>query len=187
MFICSIWCGLWSASIFVMVMMNIITMSPQVSLWFVSAYPCFWIEDHGSLTRYPKLRVAHALGMPGTLSPPPWVSDPNMHHGTCVTHVPWCMLGSLTCGFLWSRWRGKRSWNSWHMRNLQFCVSGKRPIHEDMCVFCFVFGYTIVFGRLILIICPYWNAVSLALGNHIVCGYSTVNDVTLTNMGKIHQ
>ena len=21
-----------------------------------------------------------------------------MHHGTCVTHVPWCMSGSLTCG-----------------------------------------------------------------------------------------
>ena len=20
-----------------------------------------------------------------------------MHHGTCVTHVPWCMSGSLTC------------------------------------------------------------------------------------------
>ena len=26
------------------------------------------------------------------------VSDSNMHHGTCVTHVPWCMSGSLTCG-----------------------------------------------------------------------------------------
>ena len=26
------------------------------------------------------------------------VSDPGMHHGTCVTHVPWCMSGSLTCG-----------------------------------------------------------------------------------------
>ena len=27
------------------------------------------------------------------------VSDPVMHHGTCVTHVPWCMSGSLTrCG-----------------------------------------------------------------------------------------
>ena len=25
-------------------------------------------------------------------------SDPGMHHGTCVTHVPWCMSGSLTCG-----------------------------------------------------------------------------------------
>ena len=28
-----------------------------------------------------------------------------IHHGTCVTRVPWCMPGSLTCGFLWSRWR----------------------------------------------------------------------------------
>ena len=26
------------------------------------------------------------------------VSDPDMHHGTCVTHVPWCMSGSLTRG-----------------------------------------------------------------------------------------
>ena len=24
------------------------------------------------------------------------VSDPGRHHGTCVTHVPWCMSGSLT-------------------------------------------------------------------------------------------
>ena len=28
----------------------------------------------------------------------PLVSDPCMHHGTCATHVPWCMSGSLTCG-----------------------------------------------------------------------------------------
>ena len=28
----------------------------------------------------------------------PLVSNPSMHHGTCVTHVPWCMSGSLTCG-----------------------------------------------------------------------------------------
>ena len=26
----------------------------------------------------------------------PLVSDPGMHHGTCVTQVPWCMSGSLT-------------------------------------------------------------------------------------------
>ena len=25
-------------------------------------------------------------------------SDPGMHHGTCVTHAPWCMSGSLTHG-----------------------------------------------------------------------------------------
>ena len=28
----------------------------------------------------------------------PLVRDPGMHHGTCVTHVPWCMSGSLTRG-----------------------------------------------------------------------------------------
>ena len=26
----------------------------------------------------------------------PLVSDPGMHHVTCVTHVPWCMSGSIT-------------------------------------------------------------------------------------------
>ena len=26
----------------------------------------------------------------------PLVSDPGMHHGTCETHVPWCISGSLT-------------------------------------------------------------------------------------------
>ena len=31
----------------------------------------------------------------------------DMHHGTCVTHVPWCMPESLTSDFLWSRWREK--------------------------------------------------------------------------------
>ena len=56
-------------------------------------------RHHGPLTRYVKLRVAHALGMPGTFSPPPQVSDLDMIHGTCVTHVPWCMPGSLTNGF----------------------------------------------------------------------------------------
>ena len=28
----------------------------------------------------------------------PLVSDPGMHHDTCVTHVSWCMSGSLTSG-----------------------------------------------------------------------------------------
>ena len=83
---------------------------------------------YGPLTRNIKLRVAHAPEMPGTFSPPPRVSDPDMHHGTCVTHVPWYMPGSLTDGFLWSRWRGKRSRHSRRMRNLQFYVSGKKPL-----------------------------------------------------------
>ena len=28
----------------------------------------------------------------------PLVNDPDMHHGTCVTHVPWCLSGSLIRG-----------------------------------------------------------------------------------------
>ena len=28
----------------------------------------------------------------------PLVSEPAMHNGTCVNHVPWCMSGSLTNG-----------------------------------------------------------------------------------------
>ena len=51
------------------------------------------------------------------------VSDPGMHHGTCVTHVPWCNVGIAN-----TRWRGKRSRHSRRMRNPQFCASGKRPI-----------------------------------------------------------
>ena len=54
-----------------------------------------------------KIAGAHAPGMLGTFSLPPRVSDPDMHHGTCVTHVPWYMPGSLTGGFLWIRRRGK--------------------------------------------------------------------------------
>ena len=68
--------------------------------------PTGTIFVHGPLTRYINLRVAHTPGILGTFSPPSRVSDPDMHHGTCVTHVSWCMLGSLTSDFLCSRWRG---------------------------------------------------------------------------------
>ena len=86
------------------------------------------VHGHGPLAIYVKLWVAHAPGMPGTLPPLPRVSDPDMHHGTCVTHVPWCIPGSLTRSFLRSRWRGKRSRHSRPMRNSQFYISGKRPM-----------------------------------------------------------
>ena len=64
--------------------------------------PCQWAS-----CQIRKIAGAHAPGMPGMFSPSPQVSDPNMHHGTCVTHVPWCMPGSLTSGFLWNRRRGE--------------------------------------------------------------------------------
>ena len=46
---------------------------------------------HGPLPGYAKWRFAHAKETA-------IVSEPGMHHGTCVTHVPWCMSGSLTRG-----------------------------------------------------------------------------------------
>ena len=51
----------------------------------------------------PRIACAHAPGMLGRFSPPPRVRDPDMHHGTCVTHVPWGMPGSITNRFLWNR------------------------------------------------------------------------------------
>ena len=83
---------------------------------------------HGPLARYVKLRVVHAPGMLGTFSSHPRISDPDMHHGTCVTHVLWCMPASLTSGWPWSRWWEKCSRHSRRMRTPQFYVSGKRPI-----------------------------------------------------------
>ena len=87
-----------------------------------------WVPSWKPLARCVKLRTSHAPGMPGTVSPPSLVCDPDMHHGTCVTHVPWCMPRSLTRGILWSRWREKRSRHSRCMCNPQLYVPGKRPM-----------------------------------------------------------
>ena len=59
------------------------------------------IQRHGPFIRYNKLQVAHAPGMSATY--PMHGGQPSRH---ASTHVPWCMPGSLTSGFLWSRWRG---------------------------------------------------------------------------------
>ena len=40
-------------------------------------------------------------------------------------------ITSLTSGFLWSRWRGKRSRHSRRMHNPQCYVSGKMPMAPD--------------------------------------------------------
>ena len=54
----------------------------------------------------------------------PLVGDPDMHHGTCVTHVPWYMSESLT-----SWWRGKRSRHSRCMRtrNITYLARSSFP------------------------------------------------------------
>ena len=59
------------------------------------------ITSHGPLTRYVKLRVVHPPEFRERFprhrfQRKPLDSDPGMHQGTCVTHMPWCMSGSLT-------------------------------------------------------------------------------------------
>ena len=56
------------------------------------------------------------------------VNAGNVFALTRMTHVPWCMPGSLTCVILWSWWRRKRSRHSRRMRNPQLYVSAKRPM-----------------------------------------------------------
>ena len=83
---------------------------------------------HRPLTRYVKLCVAHAPGMPGTFSPPPTSKETaslrsqhaswHVRHARAVMHV----------GISNPRWRGKRSRHSRRMRNPRFCVSGKTPM-----------------------------------------------------------
>ena len=94
------------------------------SKWYYHWHATLW-SYYGPLAWYVKLQAGHVVGMLGTFSSPLRVSDLEMHHGMCLTHVPWCMLGSLISIFLWSRWRGKCSGR---MRNTQFYVSGKRPM-----------------------------------------------------------
>ena len=82
----------------------------------------------GPLARYVKMQGCACAGNAGNDFLPSQVSDPDMHHGTCVTYVPWCVPESLTSGFLWSQWQGKRSRHSRRMRNPQFYISVKRPM-----------------------------------------------------------
>ena len=69
----------------------------------------------------------------------PRVRDPDMHHGTCVTYVSWCMTGSLTSGFFF---REKRSFPPFpaHAQPATY-VSGKWPISTVLYFLMFMFNY----------------------------------------------
>ena len=118
------------------------------------AYLAVWLLGHRSVSltwafcQTRKIAGWGCAGNAGDVSPLPRVSDPDMHYGTCVTQVPWCMPGSLTSGFLWSRWRGKRSRHSGRMHNPQFTylIRGRcaipsipSPSRENLCWWC-LFG-----------------------------------------------
>ena len=103
----------------------------------VVSFPVTPWPRQGALTRYPRLLVARAPGMPGTFSPPPTskktlVSDPGIHHGTCATHLPWCMSGSLTRG-VGENVPGIPG--AWATRNFAYLIRGplERPFWNSLC------------------------------------------------------
>ena len=79
--------------------------------YFNKNWPCYkgfllyvaWFKVPWASYQIRKIAGCACAGNGGNVSPrrqfqrKPLVSDPGMHHGTCVTHVPWCMSGSLTC------------------------------------------------------------------------------------------
>ena len=74
----------------------LISMSHRITLIW-----CHWSTWASYQIR--KIAGFACAGNAGNVPPPqlqrkPLVSDPSMHRGTCGTHVPWCMLGSLTHG-----------------------------------------------------------------------------------------
>ena len=107
----------------------------SILTYFYEIIVCFKIQLTSPWASYQirKIVGCACAGNSGSVIPAtdfrrkPLLSDPDMHHGTCVTHVPWCMSGSLT-----RKWRGKRFRHSRRMHNPQFYVSGKRPMPKTV-------------------------------------------------------
>ena len=90
--------------------------------------PLFAMSPHGPFTRYVKLRVAHALGMPPTsketASLRPWHASRHVRHARAVMHV----------GIAYPRWRGKRSQHSRRMRSRNFTYLVRGPYATTFCM-----------------------------------------------------
>ena len=86
--------------------------------------------NHGFLTRYAKLRVAHAPGMPGTFSLPPTSKENASQRSRHASRHVRDARAVMHVGIAIPRWRGKRSRNFRRMRKTQFYVCGKRPMYN---------------------------------------------------------
>ena len=77
---------------------------PHNPLIFIMLTPYLKISSLWASCHIRKIAGCACAGNAGNVFPhrrlqkKPLVSDLGMHHGTCVTHVPWCISGSLTRG-----------------------------------------------------------------------------------------
>ena len=86
------------------------------------------IRIHGPFAWYAKLRVAHALGIPGTFSPPPTPKETASYRSRHASRPVRHARPVMHVGIDNPQWRGKCSQHSRCMHNPQFCLSGKRSI-----------------------------------------------------------
>ena len=106
---------------------------------FVSyAYPYFSWMLHWHFISYDCLSSSESVPWASYQVPSPRISDPDMQHGTCVTHVPWCRPGSLASGFSLKSVAGKtfpafpahaqptilRIWQEAHAHIIEGCFTG---------------------------------------------------------------
>ena len=82
----------------------LVSFPKKVYAWTCRGFTTRWCVSPWASYQIRKVAGCACAGNAGNVFPTrrlqrkPLVSDPGMHHGTCVTHVPWCMSGSLTCG-----------------------------------------------------------------------------------------
>ena len=112
---------------------NYYNISEETMSW-INDYQIHWYV-HTSLwasCQIRKIAVYACAGNAGNIFPAPQVSDPDMHHGACVTHVPRCMPGSLISGFLWS-WLRKKSVPGipWPCATHNFTYLVRGPFQEE--------------------------------------------------------
>ena len=127
--------GLNVLNVFVPESVNEVGVCITIAVLFVGwGWGSLDVYVHGPLTRYVKLRDAHAPGMPGTFHPPPTSKEIASYRPRRASRHVRDSRAVMGVGIDKPRWRGKRSQHSRRMRNPQFYVSGKRPItSQEMC------------------------------------------------------
>ena len=86
---------------------------------------------NGPLTRYVKLQVAHAPGMPGTFPPPPISKETNSQRSRHASRHVRDARAVMHVGIAHLRWRGKRSRHSRRMRTRNFTYLARGPWTTD--------------------------------------------------------
>ena len=94
-----------------------------------------WRHPPWPFTRYSKMLVAHAPGMPGAFSPPPTSKESASYRSRRASRHVRHARAVMHSGIAYPRCQGKRSRHSRRMRSRQFYVSGKRPIGQPALAF----------------------------------------------------